>query len=830
MLCESNIILTLLLRQLGLIMQQNEKLKKELQALREENVRLKSELSKTSLQDFAKDLQLKEEQLHSIYEFTHAIPWSYDLIKHKLEGPLHFRKLWTSSLPDSDDGMDMFLSNVHSDDRKMVKGMWSHPSKYPKFECNFRYHGDDGVLHYLNSKGKCVFDASGKKVIKIIGVNQEITEQQRIEKKLRLKEMQLRDVYELANIGVWSYNFESDQLIPSEELKKIWMPPEKNIKEAFMKRVHADDRKSILDAIKDPEKSSSFEYLCRVTGDDNNIYYLLCSCVIECNENGKAVKAHGITWDITEKKLHEKQTLQTENHLRSFFEKIGLGVWEYNIGLSGVYLSEATRCLLKFKSKNGIVKDEDFLEKIHFQDVERVKTAFNNVITGESQIYDCTYRMLRKDNQYVWVLSRGVPMFDNKARVHKIIGYVEDLSQSKRYNVIKERLDFMQRVADALPIPVYYKDMDGRYVGYNEAFREFITDVGIKTPNIAGSTILDVRNANNRDVGAEIADDEKSFLANPDKDFEKTYALTSSSGEARFIISKKNILYDPQNKSKYLVGGILDISEHEKTKAKARIHQEQLLLADKMKSLGVLIGGVAHEINNPNHFINMNVMLLQKMWEDLKPLFYERMKEFPDFKLGNIPGDKLEGSIDDLLFGIKDGAERIEKIIESLKAYMRNVPSDFKETFDLHKAIENVVFLLKNQMIKATNKFTIERNNKKILVKGVQQKIEQVIINVLQNACQALTSREQSIKIETGIDPGGKWAIIKIEDNGIGIESDNLNFVTDPFFTTKREIGGTGLGLSISSSILEEHEGRFTFSSEVGKGTVVEIILPLVNK
>ena len=102
-------------------------------------------------------------------------------------------------------------------------------------------------------------------------------------------------------------------------------------------------------------------------------------------------------------------------------------------------------------------------------------------------------------------------------------------------------------------------------------------------------------------------------------------------------------------------------------------------------------------------------------------------------------------------------------------------------------------------------------------------------MNVLQNACQALNSREQSILIETSVDPKNKWAIIKVTDTGIGIESHNLNYITHPFFTTKREIGGTGLGLSISSAILEEHKGRFNFNSKLGKGTVAEIILPLVH-
>jgi len=535
-----------------------------------------------------------------------------------------------------------------------------------------------------------------------------------------------------------------------------------------------------------------------------------------------------ISLQPSEKKLHAKQALQTENNLRSFFEKIGLGVWEYAVDTTETSFSKAIRNLLKIKSKNGIIKLDVVLEKIHFQDVERVTEAYEKIITGESSIYECMYRVLRKNGQYTWVLSRGVPIFNSKAEIHKIIGCIEDLSHSKRYNVVKERLEFMQRIADALPIPVYYKDMNGRYIGFNEAFKEFVTSVGTKTPNIVGSTIKDIHSINNKSTGTELDEDEKAFLNGPEKYFEKNYTLTTSTGEKRFVINKKNILSDSQNNPKFLVGGILDITDHERAKAKGRIHQEQLLLADKMKSLGVLISGVAHEINNPNNFININAVLLQKMWEDFKPLFYDKMKNSPDFKLGNIPGNKLEESIDDLLFGIKDGSERIGKIIESLKAYIRNAPSDIKETFDLHDAIENVTFLLKNQMIKSTDKFTINRKIEKLPVKGVQQQIEQVIINVLQNACQALTSRKQSIEIETAIDKSGKLAIIKIIDDGTGIKSEHLNFITDPFFTTKRESGGTGLGLSISSSILEDHEGHFNFDSKIGKGTIVEIILPIV--
>jgi PAS domain S-box-containing protein len=769
-----------------------------------------------------------------------------------------------------------------------------------------------------------------------------------LEGELRLKEKQLLDAYRLTDLSTWSYDFKTDLLTPSTLLKKMWTPPAKNVKEAFFKRIPPEDRESILQAIENPKKYSSFDYQFTILGDDGNMYYLLSRCAIECDENGKPLKAHGITWDITEKKMQEMQNQQTENHLRLFFEKIGLGFWEYNVKNDEVFTNNAIRRFAKLKHKNEMVLKSDCFEKVHFQDIERVKNDFEKVLQGKNSIFDSIFRLRHRDGKYVWVLARGVPIFDSKAKVCKVMGCIEELTRSKRYNALKEQLQLVQDIADALPIPVYYKDLEGRYLGCNEAFREFAAKNN-RSDKIIGSTVRDSYFKNNEETVLEFENDESTLIKNPHSQLEKNYLIKTEYGGTRVIVNKKTILFDPDSNPKYIVGGFMDITdtklaedrlqqtkerldttlnamneiimcfdedlklewankaakiifgdenepvlgkkwyeiwdnakdidyihhpvydvlinqenasadtihtkdgriyevrayplhsngkrgvveismditEHEEMKAAAETHREQLILADKMKSLGILISGVAHEINNPNNFIGINVTLLQRMWDDLKPMFYEKMKERPELKLGNISRDKLEKSVEDLLFGIKDGSERISRIIESLKAYMRNEPSKRKEVFDLHKALENVVFLLKNQIKNSTNKFTLEQKCKMLPAKGVQQQIEQVIMNVLQNACQALTSRNQAICIEAYADLKNKLAVIKIADEGSGIDTDNLEHITDPFFSTKRERGGTGLGLSISSSILKEHKGRFKFESKPGKGTVTEIILPL---
>jgi signal transduction histidine kinase len=113
------------------------------------------------------------------------------------------------------------------------------------------------------------------------------------------------------------------------------------------------------------------------------------------------------------------------------------------------------------------------------------------------------------------------------------------------------------------------------------------------------------------------------------------------------------------------------------------------------------------------------------------------------------------------------------------------------------------------------------------LLKGNFQRLEQVIINLIQNACQAVRDTRKGIFVSTAYDENRKGVAVRVEDEGVGMPPDVLPHITHPFYTTKADSGGLGLGLSISSKIVKEHGGTLTFASELGKGTQAEIVLPL---
>jgi len=245
-----------------------------------------------------------------------------------------------------------------------------------------------------------------------------------------------------------------------------------------------------------------------------------------------------------------------------------------------------------------------------------------------------------------------------------------------------------------------------------------------------------------------------------------------------------------------------------------------------MVALGTLVSGVAHEINNPNNFVLLNIPLIEKIWTNTLPILEKYFEETGDFYLSdNLTYSKVKNSMPLLLSGIHDGSQRIKSIVEDLKSFVRKDISEFDQDVELNNIIKIASSLTANLISKSTDSFKINFSNEPIYVKGSKQKLEQVMINLIENSCQALTDRKQSVSISVKKDT--KYAIINIEDEGKGIEPAIIKKITDPFYTTKRNDGGTGLGLSITSKIIVQHNGSLEFNSLPNKGTVAIVKIPL---
>jgi polar amino acid transport system substrate-binding protein len=273
-----------------------------------------------------------------------------------------------------------------------------------------------------------------------------------------------------------------------------------------------------------------------------------------------------------------------------------------------------------------------------------------------------------------------------------------------------------------------------------------------------------------------------------------------------------------------------EAAERQRAVEELRLNQQQLVQADKMAALGVLVSGVAHEINNPNGFILLNMPTLKGIYLDALEILDEHHRARGEFTLGGIEYSAVRGEVPRMFDEMQGGARRIKRIVEDLKDFARREDAPALAPLDVNAVVQAAVRLVEPSIRKATRRFEAAYAPELPSAGGNAQRIEQVVVNLVLNACEALTGPEGAISVATGSDAERGTVWIRVADEGVGIAPEDLPRVTDPFFTTKRASGGTGLGLSVSAGIVKEHGGTLDFSSRVGGGTTVTLTLPAARR
>ncbi|QEM69306.1 transporter substrate-binding domain-containing protein [Geobacter sp. FeAm09] len=261
-----------------------------------------------------------------------------------------------------------------------------------------------------------------------------------------------------------------------------------------------------------------------------------------------------------------------------------------------------------------------------------------------------------------------------------------------------------------------------------------------------------------------------------------------------------------------------------------RLNQQQLVQAGKMAALGTLVSGVAHEINNPNGLTLLHMPFIQRSHRDAVRILEEHYRAHGDFPIGGIPYTELREELPRVLDEIYEGARRIKRIVNGLKDFARRDDAGDRECLDVNAVARTAIQLVGPTISSSTGTFIVDFADGLPGISGNAQQIEQVVVNLIINACQALPDSGRSIFLATRFDPAAGTVIVRIRDEGVGIAPEQLPHVTDPFFTTKRTRGGTGLGLSISAGIVKDHGGTLAFDSAPNRGTTVTLSFPCAQE
>lgn len=515
----------------------------------------------------------------------------------------------------------------------------------------------------------------------------------------------------------------------------------------------------------------------------------------------------------------EEKLRESERKYRELIE--GLNEAVYHMSLPGgkyVYFSPAAKNVFGYGSEE-FIKTPLFIKKImHPDSLEYFEKIWAEIAEGKVPPV-CEYKIIDADKKERWIFQSQKGLYDAKGNITGIEGICRDISERK---VLEEQLRNIARewyaTFDAINDPIALLNPERKIVRCNKATTKL---VGKSFSDLIGREICELVH------GSQVKPEDCLFLRM--KESRKRESSIMSVADQWFNVSVDPIFDDAGN----LTGAVHimnDISEQKKAEDKLRTQQEQLLQADKMISLGILVSGMAHEINNPNNSITLNTQFLQKAWQSMIPILAEYYRQNKSLTIGGIKYEKFKKKVPSLFSGILDSSKRIRYIVDDLKSFARKESTDIKKAVDINSVVKSAINLLNNIIKKSTHNFKATFGDNLPKIKGNFQSLEQVIINLVQNACQALTSPEQGIFISTYYDSKSSQLVASIVDEGVGIPEENLKYIMEPFFTTRRTSGGTGLGLSVSARIVADHDATLHFSSTPGAGTTAKVRFQIEQK
>ena len=573
----------------------------------------------------------------------------------------------------------------------------------------------------------------------------------------------------------------------------------------------------------------------------------------EATRADMAVALQKLRREMGERQRIEEELRESEQKFRATFEQAAVGI--AHVGMDGRWL----RVNQKLCDIVGYTREEllskTFQEITHPDDIDRQTEYTGQLWSGEIQNYSLEKRYIRKDKSIVWIdLTVSIKRSSNGTPKYAI-AVVQVINDRK---IAQAELDRFFRLSFDLLAVVsvndgYFKRLNPAWentLGYSleqlfaEPFINFIH------PEDKSGSITQVENLQK---GETLSEFENRFRCQNGNYKWLAWSAVPVMPEGlvycvgRDITDRKEVestLRNSEAKER------AKSAELQRTLEELKQTQAQLIHSEKMSSLGQLLAGIAHEINNPVNFIYGNLCHASEYASDLLRLMdlYQQEYTNPSREIqeesDQIDLEFLMEDLPKLLSSMKVGADRIREIVLSLKNFSRLDEGKMK-TIDIHEGIDSTLMILHNRLkARGDNPAVqiIKEYGNLPLIECYPGQLNQVFMNIITNAIDALEEHRSkkiaakqissncqlpSINIRTEVVSGSHIAI-RITDNGPGMNEQVRIHLFDPFFTTKPVGVGTGLGLSISYQIIvEKHHGKLQCFSEEGKGTEFAIEIPI---
>ncbi|MEA5581417.1 PAS domain-containing protein [Nodularia harveyana UHCC-0300] len=840
------------------------------------------------LEDTLTELRQVQTQLQLALESSNTGLWDWNLQTNEVS---FAEKQWKEFLgydltEPLENNLTEWENRIHTEDKaQLYADITKHlQGETETYENIHRIRCKDGTYKWNSVQGKVVERDQDGKPARFIGTHTDISDIKRSEIVLTELSEKLKKSQEVAHLGHWSFDLVTEKITWSEEIFRIFgMTPDQGEPSLsqHIQQFHPEDRTFFLERFTAAREGKPQDFDCRILLDDE-IRYINSRIELEFQDE-KLVKMFGVIMDITVRRIAEIE-------LERFFT-ISLDL--LCIADSGGHfrrLNKAWESILGYSISD--LEGKVFLDFVHPDDLDLTLAAISDLKDGHT-IMKFVNRYRTKDGNYRYIEWLSIPQEDliyASAR-----DMTEQMNTQTQLKAILDRTQVLNQLSTEIrnslaldsilesSVCAIFEQLNldiCAFAWYNPDAKTAQWEVVQETrnpqlcswlgsyeleefpllfQNIFEEKIytLDIQNSqDNQDpelrsfcesmkinlylalpihtegkIGAfEMGRIDGSLAWKPDE----IDLLQNLATQVAIAIKQADLYQTSQAKSKELERAYEELQQT----------QIQLIQSEKMSSLGQLVAGIAHEINNPVSFIYGNLEPLEEYAKNLLHIIelYQTSYPTPSIEIMEAVEEvDLEFIIKDLpktLQSMKTGASRIQNIVKSLRTFSRLDEADLKPV-DLHENIDSTLMILQSHVNGRMGKpeIAVIKNY------GNLPKLEcyigllnQVFMNLLMNGIQAIEERQiigvhptyqGMITITTMVEPS-KAILISVQDNGIGMSKEVKDNIFNPFFTTKPVGRGTGMGLSNSYQIVRNnHQGELLCDSAWGQGTNFTIRLPL---
>jgi PAS domain S-box-containing protein len=501
-------------------------------------------------------------------------------------------------------------------------------------------------------------------------------------------------------------------------------------------------------------------------------------------QSGGSMFFSGVIRDTTERKRAEEALRESQERFRQLTESIREVFWMTDPEKNRmIYISPAYEGIWGRTCESLYASPRSWLDAIHPDDRDRVlQAALTKQISGG---YDEEYRIQRPDGSTRWIWDRAFLIHDASGHVYRITGIAEDITDRKQAEqALRQAYDETEKVLASVPSAILVVDHDQRVVYANALACQYF---GEGRTEMIGASINDV-------LPAEVAQRSWVYMKRTPQTAENGYWEQDREFENQAKMYRYRLFSLAIRGSERPQTGLVlwDITENKRL-------GEQLIQAEKLASLGTLVSGMAHEVNNPAQGI---LSMAEIILDETNP---DAIKEYARDIVGY--------------------TKHIATVVRDFAIYGRWSDRDDKTAIMLSERMSDAVKLIRRSPYFGTVEVATDFQPVPP-VQARRTEIDQVFVNLIGNSVQAMNGKGR-LTLATALR--GNMMTASVSDTGSGIPKDQIGKIFDPFYTTKEPGKGTGLGLYIVHKIMTNHGGQIQVESEVGQGTTFTVAFPLGN-